>query len=270
MTHSFSRLFLTAFLTVGLSLSSVHAEKPAAPAAADAKSDTVVVFAAASLKTALDAIGKQWTAETGKTITASYAASSALAKQIESDAPADIFGSADLKWMDYAQEKKLIKPESRVSLLGNTLVLIAPKDAPVSLKIAKSFDLAGTLGDGKLATGDPKSVPVGLYAQEALTNLGVWDAVSPKIAATDNVRSALAFVARGEAKLGIVYQTDANSEPKVVVVDTFPASSHKPIVYPFALTASSKNPNAEAFLAYLKSPAAAKVFEGQGFAILAK
>jgi molybdate transport system substrate-binding protein len=149
-------------------------------------------------------------------------------------------------------------------------VLIAPKDEPVTLKIAKGFDLAGTLGDGKLATGDPKSVPVGLYAQEALTNLGVWDAVSPKIAATDNVRSALAFVARGEAKLGIVYKTDSNSEPKVTVVDTFPADTHKPIVYPFALTASSKNPNAEAFLAYLQSPQAAKVFEGEGFVVLKK
>lgn len=270
MTHSFARLFLTAFLTFAVGLSPLRAEQPAASAATDAKSDTVVVFAAASLKTALDAIGKQWTAETGKAVTASYAASSALAKQIENGAPADIFASADLKWMDYAQEKKLIKAGSRVSLLGNTLVLIAPKDAPVSLKIAKGFDLAGAIGDSKLATGDPKSVPVGLYAQEALTNLGVWEAVSPKIAATDNVRSALAFVARGEANLGIVYKTDANSEPKVIVVDTFPADTHKPIVYPFALTASSKNPNAEAFLAYLKTPAASKIFEAEGFAILTK
>jgi molybdate transport system substrate-binding protein len=270
MTQSLGRLFLTAFLVVAAGLAPLRAEQPAAPVAAEAKSDTVVVFAAASLKTALDAISKQWTAETGKAVTASYAASSALAKQIENGAPADIFGSADLKWMDYVQEKKLIKPESRVSLLGNTLVLIAPKDAPVSLKIAKGFDLAGAIGDGKLATGDPKSVPVGLYAQEALTNLGVWDAVSPKIAATDNVRSALAFVARGEAKLGIVYKTDASSEPKVVVVDTFPADTHKPIVYPFAVTTTSKNPNAEAFLAYLKLPPAAKIFEGEGFAVLTK
>jgi molybdate transport system substrate-binding protein len=233
-----------------------------------ASSDTVVVFAAASLKTALDAAGKQWTAATGKKIVFSYAASGALAKQIENGAPADLFASADLKWMDYAAEKKLIVPESRTPLLGNTLVLIAPKDQASDLKIAKGFKLAEALGDSRLATGDPKSVPAGMYTQTALTSLGVWEAVGPKIAGADNVRGALAFVARGEARFGIVYRTDAISEPKVRVVDTFPSDSHPPIIYPFALTTTSKNPAAADFLAFLKTPAAAKVFETEGFAVL--
>lgn len=233
-----------------------------------AASDTVVVFAAASLKTALDAAGQQWTAATGKKIVFSYAASGALAKQIENGAPADLFASADLKWMDYAAATKLIVPESRASLLGNTLVLIAPKDQAGDLQIAKGFKLAEALGDSRLATGDPKSVPAGMYAQAALTSLGVWEAVGPKIAGADNVRGALAFVARGEARFGIVYKTDAMSEPKVRVVDTFPADSHPPIVYPFALTTTSKNPAAADFLAFLKTPAAAKVFVAVGFTIL--
>lgn len=243
-------------------------EKPRAAPAAAATSDTVVVFAAASLKNALDSIGAKWSAATGKKVTFSYAASGPLAKQIENGAPADLFASADLKWMDYAAEKKLINTESRKALLGNKLVLIAPRDAATDLKIAKGFKLAEAIGDGKLATGDPKSVPVGTYAQAALTSLGVWEAVSPKIAGAESVRAALAFVARGEAKYGIVYQTDANSEPKVKVVDTFPADSHPPIVYPFALTATSKNPAAADFLAFLKKPEAAKVFEAEGFTLL--
>lgn len=241
-------------------------EAKSAPAA----TDTVVVFAAASLKNALDAVGKQWTAATGRKVTFSFAASAPLAKQIEAGAPADMFVSADLKWMDYAAEKKLIKPDTRVTLLGNKLVLVAPSDSKTTIKIAKGFDLAGAIGDGKLATGDPKSVPAGTYAKAALTSLGVWDAVAPKIAGTDSVRSALAFVARGEANFGIVYQTDANSEPKVKVVDTFPADSHPPIVYPFAITATSQNPAASDFMAFLKTAPAAKVFEAEGFTVMVK
>lgn len=240
----------------------------AVPARAQ-ESRPVLFFAAASLQTALNAIAAEWQRETGKRVTFSYAASSALARQIESGAPADLFASADLDWMDWAAERKLVKPDTRKVLLGNTLVLIAPADAATGdLKIGPGFPLGAAIGDSRLATGNPQAVPVGRYAQAALTTLGVWDQVSPRLAGTDNVRAALALVARGEAKFGIVYRTDANSEPKVKVVDTFPAASHPPIVYPFAVTASSANPDATAFLAYLSSPAATRVFTAEGFTIL--
>ncbi|MEQ1695502.1 MAG: molybdate ABC transporter substrate-binding protein [Hyphomicrobiaceae bacterium] len=253
----------------GLTLGTVaFAQEKSAHPAATPTSGTVIVFAAASLKTALDAVATQWTASSGQKVTISYAASGSLAKQIENGAPADLFAPADVKWMDYAADKKLIVAETRTSLLGNKLVLIAPRDQAGDLKIAKGFKLAEAIGDGRLATGDPKSVPAGTYAQAALTSLGVWDAVAPKIAGAASVRGALAFVARGEAKLGIVYQTDANSEPKVRIVDTFPSDSHPPIVYPFALTARSTNKAAADFLAFLKTPAAAKVFAADGFTVL--
>jgi molybdate transport system substrate-binding protein len=264
-------------LVCAMGLASIGAvlaqEKPASPpapatATAAASSDTVIVFAAASLKNALDAIGKQWTSATNKRVTFSYAASGPLAKQIENGAPADLFASADLKWMDYAAAKRLIIPESRKSLLGNTLVLIVPADGADTLKIDQGFKLAERLGNGKLATGDPNTVPAGAYAKAALTSLGVWDQLSPKIAGTDSARAALAFVARGEAKYGIVYQTDANSEPKVKIAGTFPADTHPPIVYPFALTASSTKAGAAEFLAYLQTPPASKVFEAEGFTVL--
>jgi len=242
-------------------------EKPAVVPSGEVESP-VVVFAAPSLKTVLDDIGKQWTAETGKVVQFSYAASSALAKQIEQGAPADLFASADLKWMDYLAEKKLIAPETRQSLLGNTLVLIAPADAAADLKIEKGFALAAALGDGRLATGDPKSVPAGAYAEAALRSLGVWDQVAPKVAGAENVRVALALVARKEAPFGIVYGTDAKSEPKVRVVGTFPEDSHPPIVYPFAVTASaSRGAAAKEFLAYLSSPKARQSFSAQGFVL---
>ncbi len=262
------RTLISALAGVVAAPSAFAQEAPAKAATTEAA--TVVVFAAASLKNALDNVGKAWSAASGKKVTFSYAASGPLAKQIESGAPADIFVSADLKWMDYAAEKKLIKPESRTTLLGNKLVLVAPADSKVDIKIAKGFDLAGAIGDGKLAMGDPKSVPAGTYAQAALTSLGVWDAVSPKVAGAESVRSALAFVARGEAKLGIVYQTDANSDPKVKVVGAFPADSHPPIVYPIAVTASSANPAAAEFMAHLKTAEAVKTFEAEGFTFLAK
>lgn len=269
MTHKLCRRSLVSALAGLLAAPSAFAQEAPAKAATEAK--TIVVFAAASLKNALDNVGKSWSAASGKKVTFSYAASGALAKQIESGAPADIFVSADLKWMNYAAEKKLIKPETRATLLGNDLVLVAPADSKIDIQIAKGFDLAGAIGDGKLAMGDPKSVPAGTYAQAALTSLGVWDAVSPKVAATESVRSALAFVARAEAKLGIVYQTDANSDPKVRVVAKFPADSHPPIVYPIAITASSGNGAAAAeFMAHLKTPEAVKLFEAEGFTFLAK
>lgn len=228
----------------------------------------VVFFAAASLQTALNSAAAAWKKETGRSVVFSYAASSALAKQLEQGAPADLFASADLDWMDYAEKKDLIAPASRTTLLGNTLVLVAAKDDSTTLTIAPGFDLAGALGEGRLATGNPSSVPAGKYAQAALTSLGVWDKVRPKVAGTENVRAALALVARGEAKFGIVYATDAKFEPKVRVVDTFPAHSHAPILYPFAQVKTSQNPQAAAFLAYLRSSAATRIFEAEGFTVL--
>lgn len=251
---------------VGLPFAQAQDARPSESTAVGTK--PVVVFAAASLKNALDTIGKDWESKTGNKVTLSFAASSALAKQLEQGAPADLFVSADLKWMDWVAERKLIEPALRKTLLGNTLVLIAPKESTISLKIEKGFKLAEALGDGRLAMGEPKSVPAGIYGQAALTSLGVWDAVSAKVAGAENVRVALAYVARGEAPLGIVYGTDAKSEPQVKVIDTFPADSHPPIVYPVALTASSTSSEAKKFLEFLSSPDAAKVFETEGFTVL--
>ncbi len=264
LARTFVSLFAVAFLAIPFA--NAQDARPAENAAVATK--PVVVFAAASLKNALDTIAKDWEAKTGKKATLSFAASSAIAKQIESGAPADLFISADLKWMDWVAERKLIDDASRKTLLGNTLVLIAPAESAVTLKIEKGFKLAEALGEGRLAMGDPKSVPAGIYGQAALTSLGVWDQVSAKVAGAENVRVALTYVARGETPLGIVYGTDAKSEPKVKVVDTFPADSHPTIVYPVAITASSTNADAKAFLAYLSTPEAAKVFEGQGFTVL--
>jgi molybdate transport system substrate-binding protein len=238
-----------------------------APAAAQ-ETRPVLVFAAASLQTALTAIAAEWQKETGKRATFSFAASSALARQMEQGAPADLFASADLDWMDWAAQRGLIKPATRTTLLANSLVLIAAKDDGLQLKIEPNFALAAAIGGSRLATGDPRAVPVGRYAQAALTALGVWDSVSGRIAGADNVRSALALVARGEARLGIVYATDAKVEPRVRVVDTFPAGSHAPVVYPFAETAAARHPDAAAFLGYLRSPAAIRIFEAEGFTIV--
>ena len=225
----------------------------------------ILIMAAASLKTALDQVAHDWTARTGQRVTISYSASSAAARQIEAGAPADIFASADLDWMDYLEQKHLIESATRANVVANTLVLIAGRDEPTDLKIAPGFDLAAALGSSRLATGDPASVPAGRYARAALTSLGVWDTVADKIAAADNVRSALQFVARGEAKFGIVYGSDAIAEPGVKVIGTFPASSHAPIVYPFAAVASANNAAARQFLAHLKTPEAEKIFIAQGF-----
>lgn len=231
--------------------------------------EKVTVFAAASLKNALDDINAAWKAEAGKEATISYESSGTLAKQIEAGAPADIFISADLKWMKYLADKKLTKADTEVKLLGNRIVLVAPKDSTVSVTIAPNFDLAGAIGDGKLAMGDIKSVPAGTYGKAALESLGVWASVENKVAQAENVRAALKLVATGEAVLGIVYATDAVAEKDVKVIGTFPEDSHPPIVYPAALTAESKSADADAFLKYMQSAKAKELFEAQGFTFLA-
>jgi len=242
----------------------------AAPASAQAQDKSITVFAAASMKNALDDVDAAFAGQSGIKVVASFDASSALMKQIEGGAPADVFVSADLKWMDYGAQKKLIKDDTRVNLLGNTLVLIAPKNSKIEhAAIAPGFDLAKLAGGGRIATGDVTAVPVGIYAKAALEKLGVWSSVEPKMAMTANVRAALVLVARGEAPLGIVYSTDAKVEPGVKVVGVFPEDSHDPIVYPVAATASAK-PEATAYLAFLRSQAAKAIFETYGFAVLMK
>lgn len=240
------------------------------PAVSPGKNAAPVVFAAASMKTALDAAAAAWQADTGKTVSLAYASSAVLAKQIEQGAPADIFISADLKWMDYLEKSKLIRAGTRKNLFGNKLVLIEPSDADVKLGIAQGFDLADAAGDGKIAVCMIDSCPAGIYAREALESLGVFAGVEPKLAQADNVRNALNLVARGEAKFGIVYATDARADSKVKVVGTFAQSSHSPIVYPVALVGASANPDAAFFLGYLSSRAATKIFLEQGFEILSK
>src|ERR1700744_6408438 len=235
---------------------------------ASAEDKTLTVFAAASMKNALDDIDAAYTAKTGVKVNASYAASSTLAKQIEQGAPADVFVSADTDWMDYAMGKKAINVPTRVDLLGNSIVLIAPKDSKIdNVTIGQGFDLAKLAGDGKIATGDVKSVPVGKYAKAALEKLGAWQAAEPKFAMAESVRAALTLVARGEAVLGIVYSTDAKVEPGVKIVGPFPADSHPPIIYPVAATSTAK-PEAKAYLAFLKTSAAKAIFEKYGFKFL--
>jgi molybdate transport system substrate-binding protein len=235
------------------------------PALAQDKSLTV--FAAASMKNALDDIDAAYTTKTGVRISASYAASSALAKQIEQGAPADIFVSADTDWMDYAISKKSINEPTRVNLLGNSIVLIAPKDSKIdAVTIGPGFDLAKLAGDGKIATGDVKAVPVGKYAKAALEKLGAWSAAESKFAMADSVRAALTLVARNEAVLGIVY-SDAKVEPGVKIVGTFPADSHPPIIYPVAATTTAKAEAAD-YLAFLRSSVAKTILEKYGFTFL--
>src|SRR4051812_24499820 len=214
---------LRAMLAVAAWAVSLAGGLPAARAA-----DQVTVFAAASLKNALDDINTAWKAATGKSATISYAASSALAKQIEQGAPADVFISADLDWMAYLSDRKLTKKDTEHQLLGNRIVLVAPADSATKADIVKGFDLAGLLADGKLAMGNVDSVPAGKYGKEALEKLGMWASVEKSIAQAENVRAALALVSTGEAPLGIVYQTDAAADPKVRIVGTFPDDSHKP------------------------------------------
>jgi molybdate transport system substrate-binding protein len=233
-------------------------------AAADGDSSSITVFAAASLTNVLQELGDGFTNDSSIPVRFSFAASSALARQIENGSRADVFFSADIEWMDYLQVRNLIQPATRHDVLGNQLVLIAPADSKITLKIEPHFALAATLGKGRLATGDPDSVPVGRYAHEALAKLGVWDAVSARLVRAESVRSALAFVDRGEAALGIVYATDALIDKKVRVVDAFPVGSHMPIIYPVALTMGAKS-DAARFLAYIRGPAGDVAFRHYGF-----
>lgn len=235
--------------------------------AQEAKSLTV--FAAASLKGSLDKAASLYESKTGVDVAISFAASSALAKQVEAGAPADVFLSADLKWMTYLVDKGLVKKEQVVKLLGNRLVLVGAPDFSKPLTIGQDFPLAEALGDGRIAMGEPKSVPAGKYGREALEHYGVWKTVEPKVAAADNVRAALQLVARGEAPLGIVYQTDARAEAGVRVIGVFPEESHAPIIYPIAPVAASTNASAQEFLSFLNGAEAQAIFKQAGFTVLA-
>ena len=237
--------------------------------AAETKREPLIVFAAASLTDVLQQIGPLYTRQTNVPVKFSFAASSALARQIESGARADAFLSADQDWMNYLQERKLIKVDTRTDLLGNRLALIAPKDSKLTLKLERAAPLLKALGaNGRLSTGDPDSVPVGKYAKTALGNLGLWSAIEPRLVRADNVRVALMYVARGEAPLGIVYSTDAAVEPQVRIVDLFPESSHAPITYPVAATTNAL-PATDAFLTFLRSDVARAIFTKAGFSIVA-
>ena len=251
-------------LAIACALGAVAALASAGSAAAERQARGVLVFGAASLAEVLDDLGQAFTARTHTAVKSSLAASSALAKQIEAGAPADVFFSADLEWVNYLEQRGLLRPGSRHNVVTNRLVLVAPADSNVSLKIAPGFDLAGALRQGRLATGDPDSVPVGKYARAALEKLGVWERVSARLVRAENVRSALAYVARGEAPLGIVYQTDALAEKGVRVVDVFPTDSHPPITYPIALT-NRAGPEAAEFVAFVTSTAARPIFVKYGF-----
>jgi molybdate transport system substrate-binding protein len=259
MFHLTRRIAIASLIAVALPLSYAAAQE-----------QTLTVFAAASMKNALDDANAAFTKASGIKIVASYAASSALAKQLESGAPADVFVSADLQWMDYAAQKNLIKADTRVNLLGNKLVLIAPSESKLNkVAIAKPFDLAKLAGDGRIAVADVKAVPAGLYAKAALENLDGWKAAEPKLAMAENVRATLAFVARGETPVGIVYETDAKVEPKVKIVGVFPDGSHPPVVYPIAATATAKA-DAGKYLTFLRGTEAKAIFEKYGFSFLIK
>jgi len=236
----------------------------AGPAVAE---EPIRVFAAASLTNALNDIGAEWQKAGHPKPSLAFAASSALAKQIEAGAPADVFASADLTWMDYLDQRGKILAGTRTNLLGNTLVMIVPQGRRFPVQMQRGFDLAGAF-EGRMCTGEPGVVPVGIYAKQAMQNLGWWDALSNRVVGTDDVRTALAFVERGECPLGIVYATDAKISQKVDVLATFPSNSHKPIVYPFAAVEGAR-PETQAFLRFVQtSPAAAAIFEKYGFTLL--
>lgn len=227
--------------------------------------DKVTVYAAASLTNAINELDVIYEQKNKVQIQTSYAGSSTLAKQIEAGAPADIFISADVQWMDYLQKKQLVSANDRVNLLGNRLIVIAPKARPIKLKIDKSFDFT-RVAQGKWCTGDTKSVPVGKYAKQTLTSIGWWDKVSTRLVETEDVRAALNFVARGECQLGIVYATDAAISKNVVIIGTFPENTHQPIIYPIGLV--KKNTESMKFYKFLQSSQAIKVFKKYGFSVL--
>jgi molybdate transport system substrate-binding protein len=250
-------LFLCLILLCAFTISGAYAQTRA----------DITVYAAASMKESLDALARQFERQAGGKVVVSYGASPSLARQIEKGAPADLFISADRDWMDYLDQRKLIRAGSRVNLLSNRLVLIAPADSKAVLAIAPKFPLAQSLGSSRLAMADPDSVPAGKYGKVALEVLGVWSAVAPKIARAENVRAALALVARGEVPFGIVYITDAMAEPKVRVIGTFPANLHSPMVYPAALLADGRSQSAEALLRFLRSVEARTVWRKFGFVV---
>jgi molybdate transport system substrate-binding protein len=266
MPARFNRLATAAFAATAFAIA------VGGPLPAFAQDKTLTVFAAASLKNALDSVNGAFAKASASNpkVVASYASSAVLIKQIENGAPADVYASADLKWMDYGVEKKAINAATRFNLLGNRLVLIAGKDSKIGkVDIKPGFDLAKLAGDGRIAAGDVKSVPAGIYAKAALESLGVWPSVEKKLAMAENVRAALTLVARGEAPLGIVYETDAKVEPNVKIVGVFPEGSHKPVIYPAAATVKAK-PEAAGYLAFLRSGTAQVAFEHYGFTFLVK
>ena len=236
----------------------------AVPTSAREQRREQLVFAAASLTDVLEEIGGAYRAKTQQVIGFSFAASSILARQIEAGAAADVFISADEEWMDYLEGRGVVESGSRVNVAGNDLVLIAAADSTIELRIAPEFPLAKALGRGRLATGDPDIVPAGRYARAALTSMGVWDDVERRLVGAESVRTALAFVARGEVPVGIVYRTDALVEKRVRIVDTFPEESYPKIVYPAAVVKGAK-PGASEFVAYLLSTDAQRVFRKHGF-----
>ena len=236
-----------------------------AVAAPLAHADTVIVFAAASLKESLDAVSAAFESASGHKVAVSYAATNALARQIEAGAPADLFISADTDWIDYVEQKGLAAPGSRRTLLGNDLVLVAPASSTLQLKLAPGVNVAQALGDKRIALANPDAVPAGKYAKAAFTALGAWGGLETKVAAADNVRAALALVSRGEAPLGVVYRTDAMADRGVRIVDAFPASTHPPIVYPAVLLKRATSPAAAAFAAHLRSPESLATFVRFGF-----
>jgi molybdate transport system substrate-binding protein len=229
--------------------------------------EPITVFAAASLTDALQALADQYKQSGGEEVRFSFAASSTLARQVEAGAPADIFISANTEWMEYLATRNLIVSSSRIDPVGNTLVMVAPADSSLgTVLIAPGFDVAALVGPGgRLATGDPAHVPVGIYARKAFEHLGVWNTAEPLIARTDSVRAALALVERGEAPVGIVYATDARASKGVKVVGTFPQDSYPPIVYPFAIVAGRDTPPVRSFFGFISTGAAAKVYEKFGF-----
>jgi len=255
-------------ILLGLLLLGLALDSPSL-ALAEGQQQQILVYAAASLTDAMQEIGAEYQKTAHVAVRMSFDASSTLARQIEAGARADVFLSADTDWMDYLQKRNLIQPATRRNLLGNALVLIAPAQSQIRLRIAPHFALGAALGNGHLATGDPDSVPVGRYARAALTSLGVWDEVAPKIVRAENVRAALMYVARAETPLGIVYASDAVVEKGVRVVDTFPADTHPPIVYPVALTRSAQEA-AAAFVAYLTTAQPRAIFVKYGFTVLAR
>jgi molybdate transport system substrate-binding protein len=257
---------------IGFAAAALFAFSPVlGTAQAQAPAKELVIFAAASLKNALDEVADAWARETGKPAPKiSYAASNVLAKHLEQGAPADLFFSADLDWMDYAAGKKLIRPETRASLLANRIALIAPANSTAAVTLAPGIDFSAVLGQGRLAMGNVDTVPAGKYGKAALEKLGGWDKVKDKVAQADNVRAALLLVSRGEAPLGIVYTTDAAADPKVKVVAIFPQETHPPIVYPVAVTKDAAHPDAAGFVSYLRGAGPRAAFEKQGFTVLNK